>query len=414
MTQIGQSSEIPRPSRPPLDEVIALLCDAIDIERIRLGRQRQAAVWRGETPDYLPLLLGHTPLNAGGCRHNRRWMMAEHQLTGGPVTEELESYPHYDLLEMFDDPAKMLYEQLWEMVAWARAGSDAQLSVRNGFLVWAIASAFGIKPDFDAVQMPWGNNHLARNQLETLSIHGMEHRGLLPRSLEFMEFFNRHLPPHVRQYVPDLSGPLSLANYLFGNDWFWMAFYDDPEFVHKALDFCAKAHTYMGKLYKKSIGEKDNESYHGALYMAGGGIKVVDDSNVNLSADQWREFDMPRIARCFETFGGGWYHSCGYYPEKLDLLLEIPRLTAINFGNPEMWDQDDAAARIVGAGKVYYGGWVRKTGETLEDCLRRAVKIAGPKRRGLIIMLKDDEERPLPHHEEIMALWHRLQDEGTD
>ena len=89
-------------------------------------------------------------------------------------------------------------------------------------------------------------------------------------------------------------------------------------------------------------------------------------------------------------------------------------ISAAQAGNPEMWDQDAVVPRIIEAGKVYYGGWARKPGEPVEDYLRRAVKAAGPEKRGLIIMLMDIDGQPLPHPEQTMELWHKLQDEGCD
>ena len=149
------------------------------------------------------------------------------------------------------------------------------------------------------------------------------------------------------------------------------------------------------------------------MAVPGNAVKVVDDSNVLLSPEQHRDFVIPRIARCLEHFGAGWLHSCGHFPDKLDQYLAIPHLTGINFGNPELWEQDEAVARIIAAGKVYCGAWARKPGEDMESYLRRAIVAAGPGRRGLIICLQETADQPLPHPEEIMALWHRLQDEGV-
>ena len=192
-----------------------------------------------------------------------------------------------------------------------------------------------------------------------------------------------------------------------------MDMFDDPQFIHDALDFCTEVHRYMGHIYKRAIGADGTCAYDGSLYMAGNGLKVVDDSSVLISPQQHAEFVLPRLARCFENFGTGWYHCCGNFADKLDQILEIPKLRAVNFGNPEMWDQDDAVARIEQAGKVYYGGWGREPDEPLESYLRRAILIAGPEKRGLIIMLHETHGQPLPHPERIMELWHRLQDEGA-
>ena len=186
---------------PPIEKVLALLEDAIDPQVIEAGRHRQEDVWLGKIPDYLPLLLGYMPANAGGLRHDRRYQHAEHELVGGIVVEELEQYPHFNLIEQFTDPEKMLYEALWDMIGWARARSDAQLSIRNNFLDWVLASAFGMNPRFDEVETPWAVDHLEKSKLGELTIEGMENHSLIQRSLKFIEYFNRHLPKHVHQYT---------------------------------------------------------------------------------------------------------------------------------------------------------------------------------------------------------------------
>jgi hypothetical protein len=401
------------PYHTPIEDVMGLIDESIDHQTIERGRQRQEAVWLGRSPDYLPLLLGHTPVNAGGLHHNRRYKLSEHELVGGVVVEELERYPHYDLIDQLEDPEKMLYEALWEIVSWSRSRSDAQLAVRVNMLQWAIASAFGMNPKFDRVETPWATDHLAKEDLDRLEVDGLETRGYMPRVLEFLDYFRSHLPPGVHQYAPAAPGPLCFANYLFGDDWYWTDFYDDPAFIQRALSFCAKVHCYVCRLYRRRIGQSDDFTYDGSLYMTGAAIKVPDDSNVLISADMWRQFDRPHVASCFAAFDGGWYHSCGRYREKLDALLEVPEITAINFGDPGMWNQDEVVPRIIEAGKIYYGGWARKPSEPLEDYLRRAVLAAGPERKGLIIMLMEQEGTVLPHPEETMVLWHRLQDQGA-
>ena len=66
-------------------------------------------------------------------------------------------------------------------------------------------------------------------------------------------------------------------------------------------------------------------------------VRVVNDSAVMISPAMHRKYVIPRIRRIFETFGGGWCHSCGDYSKHLDDLIAYPEITALNFGNPEQW-----------------------------------------------------------------------------
>ena len=61
------------------------------------------------------------------------------------------------------------------------------------------------------------------------------------------------------------------------------------------------------------------------------------------------------------------------------------------------------------AGKIYYGTWIVKAGESIDESLRRAIKLNGPDRNGMIITIQS--EKPLPSAQKIMELWHSLQNE---
>lgn len=392
-------------SSVPLDRVIALVAQAVDSEVVERGRRRQAAVWRGEEPDYLPLLLGHTE---EGTAHERHWKLAEHQLMAGTRVREFNDYPHYSLAEQSDSPEKMLYEYLWEILSWARSRSDAQLAVRPYF-IHSLPEAFGARVEVTESSGYVITQRPGKEDFRDLDPVRLAEGRLFKKAREFAALFRERLPQGVRVFPADTGGPFVTAQAIRGDEIF-TDFYDDPEFVATLLDKCAEVCVRAGRLWKQSVGEAETSGYHGALYMARGAIRVVDDASTNISPVFHREIVLPRIRRVFAVFGGGWYHSCGVYPQHLEHLLSAPEITAINFGNPELWnDFEKVVGRIVRAGKVYYGGLPVRHGESLEQAMRRILRQTGGRRRGLILMLKGN--RPWPPPEETMALWHRLQDE---
>ena len=81
----------------------------------------------------------------------------------------------------------------------------------------------------------------------------------------------------------------------------------------------------------------------------------------------------------------------------------------INLGEPKLWDMPEIVSRIYEQGKVYYGGWERMPGESIEAYLRRGVEICGPERNRAILYAKGDG--PWPEPIKTMDLWYRLQDE---
>ncbi|MBI2439878.1 MAG: hypothetical protein HYV35_00725 [Lentisphaerae bacterium] len=399
MTVSVQSSPV------PLDRIVALVEQAVDPAVVERGRARQAAVWRGDEPDYLPLLLGHTE---EGTPHERRWKLAEHQLMGGVRAPEFDAYPHYSLAEQVDSPEKMLSEYLWEILSWARSRSDAQLAVRPYFIN-SLPEAFGARVEMNEQSGFVITDRPAKEALRDLDPERLVHGRLFSRVLECAALFRARVPRGVRVFPTDTGGPFVTAQALRG-DAIFTDFYDDPEFVGALLDKCADICIRAGRLLKRAVGEDETSGYHGALYMARGAIRVVDDASTNISPEFHRELVLPRIRRVFAAFGGGWYHSCGVYRGHLDHLLAAPEITAFNFGNPEMWDDFNAViGRIVRAGKVYYGGLPVRPGEQLERAMRRILRQTGGQRKGLILMLNG--KGPWPQPEESMNLWHRLQDE---
>lgn len=394
----------------PLSALIELVNEAVDEERLALGKRRQEQVWKGKSPDYLPLLLGHTERFFGDLPEDRTWKMAEHELRGGAVCREMWEFPHYSFAEQLEDPAKMLYEALWEILSWARSRSDAQLSVR-AYFSRTISSALGVEIEINEATHVSVSKTLSKEEVYRIQTEGIHEKGLFPKVRKFIGFMRENLPRGVHIFPSDTSGPLCLAETLRGND-IWYDFFDCPELVHELLRKCADMSISTAYWYKGLLGDDREQTYHGSLFQAKGGVRVVDDSLVLMSPEMHREFVEDEIGRVFREFGGGWFHSCGEYESHLDNLCSVPEITAINFGNPEQWpDFENAVRQIIAAGKIYYGAWPRKRGENMEDYLRRAARVAGPERKGMILFLQGDG--PFPEPRETMDLWHGVQDEIT-
>ena len=393
-------------SNVPLRDVCRLVEDAVDLDRIEEGRQRQEAVWLGESPDYAPLLLGRLVEQLPPLPHDRTWKLAEHRLSGGAPVSEIFDYPHYRVAEQFDSPEKMLYEALWDILSWARSGSDAQLSVRANY-VQILPSIFDIPFKVSEEGGVWQSKRLTIDEVLAADVDDVATRGLIPKVLDTIAFYREHLPAGVRVYQSDTSAPLTLAEGLIGSE-IWTAFYDRADDLRRVLDKCAGVCIDVARAYKNAIGEPTESGYHGAMYMAKGAVRIVDDNIVMLSPDMWREFVLEPTRRVYDAFGGGWFHSCGTYEAHVDQLLETLPFAAINLGNPEMWDMDDFVRRVKAAGKVYYGRWPRRPDEPVKAYLQRAVQAIGPERTGAVLTLDAADDYPPP--EQVMALWHALQD----
>lgn len=390
-----------------LGTIKGLVEEAIDFERLELGRKRQDLICRGESPDYAPLILGHCQPYVGNCRENRIFIMGDHFLAGGNPVPEIEDYPHWGLAEQMASPEVMLYEGLWELLSWVRSGSDAQLSLRPR-TVGIIPTCFGMDFKITEDGTKWYSEPLDLDQALQADLDELENLPRVQQALEHLHFFKQNLPEGVKISCPIAVGPLTTADLILGKD-MWMQFYDQPEKMHALFEKIAEAIIRVLEIYKQVAGEPRGSAWIGPLFMSCGGLKMGNDSMVMLSPEMLREFVLPSIVRLCSAFSGGYHHSCGFYPEHLAVLLGVQDISVLNFGEPKLWDMPKVVSQIHQSGKMYYGGWERLAGEPIEEYLRRGVKICGPERNRAILYAKG--EGPWPEAAQTMELWYGLQDQ---
>lgn len=393
---------------------ISYLLDLIqpDVDRLERGRQRQSAVWRQESPDVPPIVLGRSEcrqvMEAVGPQYLR---LCEHQLRGGRAVPEYHQFDHYTMRQQFNDPAAMLTESLWDMVGWARTPGDQQLSFRPNFGVGTLASTFGCGTDMNENDMPWVTDRPDKHKLLDVDLDRLDQIGLIPRVIEFIQYARQALAPvpQVRLFMPDLQGPMNTAFLLRQQDVF-LDMLDEPEYYHRLMDVICEVYIRLTRRLKPELGEPMNEGYHGAMYMSCGGARVVDDVSVMMSPAHYEEFSLPYARKCLAAFDGGWIHSCGDISHQLDFYLGAPEIKCINFGEPEKYDFAQVLPRFAAAGKCCYGGPTRHAGEGVPDYLQR---VAGYLRNGadktLIFMPRyggqDMHEGDWPAPEEMVRMW---------
>lgn len=394
---------------PELDQLLDLL--SVDAEHIKVGRDRQAAVWRGEKPDRVPILLGRSESrqvpDRVGPQHLR---LCEHQLRGGRPVPEYHEFDHYTLREQFDDPSRMLIESLWDMIGWARTVSDAQLSLRPNFGVGTIATVFGCGTDMGENDMPWVSDRPARERLLEVDVDGAEQAGLIPRVIEFIQLTRDALKafPEVRVFMPDLQGPTNAAFLLREQDIF-LDMLEDETYYRHLMDLITEVFVRLTTRLKRELDEPMDGGYHGAMFMGGGGIRVVDDVSIMLSPEHYEAYSLPYVRQCLTPFGGGWVHSCGDISHQLDLYLSTPEIKGVNFGEPEYYDFGELLPRFAASGTFCYGGPVREAGESVADYLERTAACVRGAEQTLIFQPRmrgqDMTEGDWPDPEETLALW---------
>ncbi len=368
----------------PLDELLGLIKKEIAPAILEKAGERQAAVWEGKNPDYLPILLYENTL------------------------PERNQFPVFDLKEQFFDSEKMLYEQLWPVLGALRSKSDSLPSVRVNFGTGFLATVFGLKQDIFPDKMPWLQRHLAKEDILKLTVEDLEpiaEKGLMPDCRRYINFYQEQLKETtIKIYLPDTQGPFDIAHLVLGDSIF-TEFYDDPEFVRHLLALSTYAYRTASLTIKRWIGEPETSGYHGnGLYMSGSGVRDCEDTTTLLSPALLAVV-TPFIQEALKPFGG-WVHFCGSGQNLLDQILRLPAVKGVNFGNPERYPWGKVVARLVSAGKIYYGNVFRNDGESLSGYFQRV--LSGLKIKGSLIFqptLKPDEPA-----NEVIPLWHKVQD----
>lgn len=384
---------------------------SVDAARIEAGRQRQAAVWAGQSPDRVPILLGRSESRLVSDRVGPQYLrLCEHQLRGGRAVPEYHQYDHHTLREQFHDPVKMLIESIWDLIGWARSPGDQQLSIRPNFGVGTLASIFGCSVHAPENDMPWVADRPPREALLDIDLDKLGQAGMIPKVIEFIRLARqafRNLP-QIHVFMPDLQGPMNTAFLLRQQDIF-LDMGDDPKFYQQLLDLLTEVFIRLTTLLKRELGEPIDQGYHGALFMAGGGARVVDDVSIMLSPEQYREFSLPYVRRCLAPFRGGWVHSCGDISHQLPFYLEAPEIKGVNLGQPEYYDFSRLLPRFAEARKFCYGGPVRRKDESLPEYLRRTAACLCGAKASLIFIPRYEgmelTEGDWPDPQETLDLW---------
>jgi len=354
---------------------------------VEKGRKRQEAIWLGEEPDYLPLLLP------------------------GVKVPEAENYPHYNLKEQYYNKEKMLAEHLWGMISQARAKSDAQLSMRANFGTGFTATVFGLNQLVFEDKMPWLKERLPKKKIADMEIEDLqdiEERGLVPKVEEYMSYFVEKLRGKAYVYLADTQGPFDIAHLVRGDDIF-LDMFDDPPFVHHLMELTTYVYITISRIMKGLNGEDLDKGYHTTMYMGAGGVRMCEDSTTLLSPALIDEFVIPYIGEALVAFGGGWIHYCGRNDHLFKRVMEMEEVKGVNFGDPGMHEVSEIMREVLDNGKLYFGSWVREEGESLEDYFRRVLTPLEGEKRGLIFQPSGIEVENEDEGKRIMELWHSLQ-----
>ncbi|MCD8363558.1 MAG: uroporphyrinogen decarboxylase family protein [Lachnospiraceae bacterium] len=166
--------------------------------------------------------------------------------------------------------------------------------------------------------------------LDKLSIPDFYTSGLMPKVHEQYRKLKDLSQGRFRVFFPGFSrGPWSIATILRGFNELFLDMMDDPDFVHKLMQYALDSRISWEKQRCEFLGidPKDRDyRWKYIIYRDNyNSDSFEDEVNGNMfSASMFREFILPYEKQMADFYGGiGYYHSCGNLTSFLDGLAEL-------------------------------------------------------------------------------------------
>lgn len=277
-----------------------------------------------------------------------------------PLTVRMtqEDFTPFPLEDAFDDPEKMLYNELLSSTFHSSYNSvctkdHCALQIRSNHGIGIIASLFGCTSSIFNNEMPWVS-HIPLEEAKKAIGRGVPNlnQALGQKVTDTCHYYHDRLKAYPNTYravhitQPDMQGPFDIFHLVLGNECFLLV-YDDPMFCREALEVITE--TYIR--FRESVDPLLTDGYaedavfvHG--FLCGGKVILKSDTAaINMSASMYHDYESKWSSRIYEHFadqGGGSLHYCGQEMEWHYREMEDKNLRAINFGNSEMHSLEKA------------------------------------------------------------------------
>jgi hypothetical protein len=316
-----------------LDELLEYIEERIDLEHLKKVEKIHVAANRFEKVPYLPITF----------------------LVTSDFFNYSESNNLFPYQEAFDDPVKMMYNELMQTCWGTSVYNSIQLKdffplqIRSNHGIGIIASMFGAKPKIMADSLPFVRPIENKKEIRNIIKKGIPNfkAGLGKKVLENYQFFNDKLKKYpkcsegIKITHPDMQGPFDIAHQIMGSDIFYMVI-DDPDLIHELLDLITETYIRYRKYIEKYYHLNDKAA-EDMIYIHGdinyGRVVIKDDTaQVSLSPEMYRDFAGQYNEKIFKEFKGT-YHCCGKINDHIyQLLDEDDNVHGFNYGNPELHD----------------------------------------------------------------------------
>jgi hypothetical protein len=297
-------------------------------ERIARSRERLRRVWLGYAkPDRLPFVFVYYPADDA--------MLVADGNTPGLTGNE-----------------KTLNDQLEAIIARACLQDDYIPSLFPGLRQGLLPTAYGAH-EIETGGHTWVEPILHEAQdVYQLVQPDFARQGVAAEFLETIRFFRAATQGRLPIQMPDMQGPLDLANNLWGTEGLLLAMQETPEAAHRLLQMMTDDYIrYMCLVREAAQGDWVPMHCMPVLWLpAALGVALSEDLLAVLSPRLYRVFGPPYNQQVAEAFGGIVVHSCGSVEHNLAPLAATPGLVGVNVSITETSLQ--AVIKAVGSQRV--------------------------------------------------------------
>jgi hypothetical protein len=179
---------------------------------------------------------------------------------------------------------------------------------------------------------------------------------------------------------PDMQGPLNTAALLCEQSSFMLAMHDAPELVHRLLDRIDELLiAYQDHLRQGAPGRLAGNIWPWTVLPPELGVALTEDYMPLLSAESYRDFGIPHLARLAHRFQGVQIHCCGRWGRHVPALLASGiRIRAVEFHHPFTTLAEVLPLAEAGAVLVPYFNDREQPGADPWDFLAELLRVAPP------------------------------------
>lgn len=122
--------------------------------------------------------------------------------------------------------------------------------------------------------------------------------------------------------TPDLQGPMNTLGLLVDQTELLVGLYESPDLIHHLLDRITDVTIACVRRYREAVGAERviGNVWPWIALPDGVGMSIIQDFMPMLSPELYKHFELPRLRRIADTFGGVFIHCCGEYSQHLTTL----------------------------------------------------------------------------------------------